>query len=238
MKTRVITLISGIGMVLFIATYAHAQVASSARAGASGSGHGRGSGHGHGTVSVGNRSDSPEHGKQSMKAVGQFSNGVTVSITTYVESPDAPNAPKVPLAGGIQVGNNIIHRDIRFQDNARYGYDLEVEPIGDGRQFKVSFAPFSPKAAQRLRERRWKYNDQGAEARWKSTDQAAAETTVLSLPRLPEPLTIEEGDMIELEVLVNPQTGVRVIDLIKVTRNGEGELNKKGASAKSGVSNK
>ncbi len=233
MKTRVITLIGGIGMILFMAASVHAQVASSARAGVSGSGHGRG------MVSVDNRGGSPEHGKQSMKAVGQFPNGVTVSITTYVESPDAPNAPKPSLAGGIQVGNNIIHRDIRFRDNARYGYNLEVEPIGDGRQFKVSFAPFSPKAAQRLRERRWKYNDQAAEERWKHADQGAEETTVLSLPRLPEPLTIEEGDMIELEVLVNPQTGVKVIDMIKVTRNGEGELNKKGgASAKSGTSNK
>lgn len=73
---------------------------------------------------------------------------------------------------------------------------------------------------------------------WKSTDPATAEATVRSLPRLPEPLTIGEGDMIELEVLVNRQTGIKVIDLIKVTRNGEGELNKKGSSAKSGVSNK
>ncbi|MFL6207427.1 MAG: hypothetical protein ACJ74W_01165 [Pyrinomonadaceae bacterium] len=101
--------------------------------------------------------------------------------------------------------HNTIHRVLvdaagRFV----FGYDLTVEPLTPARRFKVTVKPLSPEFEQQLRAR----------ARDGSAPQSALRAA--TLPRAAEAQTLDDGDAFELDLLINPQTGVHVTDVVKV----------------------
>ena len=137
-----------------------------------------------------------------MKAVGRFSGGPSVEITTHLEG---QGDSKALLGGGIMLDqSNVIHRHLSVQDSMHYGYDLVVEPIAGTLQFKVSFQPLDPKTVQHLRDKR-------------SGRDPGQDFEVSPLPRYPDPQVVSAGDVLALDILINPQTGMKIVDRIKVT---------------------
>lgn len=90
---------------------------------------------------------------------------------------------------------------IDTERNVYFGYDLVVEPDVKEKQFKLTFKSLSV-PAERI-------SMSGNASR-------NSKLTAMSLPKYPEPQIVQEGDTLALDVLVNPQTGVKIVDLIKV----------------------
>jgi hypothetical protein len=99
--------------------------------------------------------------------------------------------------------HNTIHRVVLDRGgNPVFGYDLVVEPADAGRKFRVTAQPLAAEFERRLRARR-----AGAQAN---------PPPIPTLARAAAPQTLEDGDAVALDLLVNSQTGVRVVDVIKV----------------------
>jgi hypothetical protein len=100
---------------------------------------------------------------------------------------------------------HVIHRVLVDSDgDFVFGYDLFVEPLADARQFKVAVRPLDEKFAQQLRE-----------GRASAARSAQAAININTLPRSTETQTIDDGDAFALDLLVNPRTGLKIVDLVK-----------------------
>lgn len=99
---------------------------------------------------------------------------------------------------------NVIHRVILDREgNLVFAYDLHVEPHAPVRRFTVTAKPLDTEfERQLLRARR-------------SPSSAAA--SIPTLARAAGPRTLDDGDSVSLDLLVNPKTGVRVSDVFKVS---------------------
>ena len=101
---------------------------------------------------------------------------------------------------------NTIHRVILDRDgNVLFAYDLGVEPLAGSRQFRVTARPVGAEFSRRL-----------ARARRLAAATAGDAPGVPTLARPAEPQTLDDGDALALDLLVNQQTGVRVVDVVKV----------------------
>jgi hypothetical protein len=90
--------------------------------------------------------------------------------------------------------------------NFFFGYDLVVEPVADAKQFRVSVRPLSAEDEKELRART------AFKTRRIHPDYNAA-----GLSRASGPQIIQDGDAFALDVLVNPQTGGRIVDVVQVS---------------------
>lgn len=103
--------------------------------------------------------------------------------------------------------NNVIHRVLVDPDGGYvFGYDLVVEPVNASKQFKVSVQPLTTEFEERLRAR------QPASSR-----RAQQGLSISTLPRSTDLQTIEDGDAFTLDLLINPQTGIKIVDLVKLS---------------------
>jgi hypothetical protein len=87
-----------------------------------------------------------------------------------------------------------------------FGYDLVVAPVAETRQFRVSVRPLGAEDEKELRART------SFKTRRMHPDYNAA-----GLSRASEPQVIEDGDAFALDVLVNPQTGGKIVDVVQVS---------------------
>ncbi len=131
-------------------------------------------------------------------------------VTTHGATPAAAaelaavQAALVPQA--LLGERNTIHRVlVDAAGNFVFGYDLTVEPLAAARRFKVYVKPLSQEFEQQLR------------ARARTTGAAHSALSAATLPRSAEAQVLDDGDAFELDLLVNPQSGVRVTDVVKVT---------------------
>jgi hypothetical protein len=97
--------------------------------------------------------------------------------------------------------NHVIHR-VLLNAKGRYvfGYDLSVQALASARSFKISVTPLNPQVESKL--------------------LAAAEgkpSHIATLPRTAEPQTLDDGDSFTLDLLVNEQTGIKIVDFVKVS---------------------
>jgi hypothetical protein len=102
----------------------------------------------------------------------------------------------------LDVGNTIHRVVLDREGNPVFGYDLVVEPLGDARKFRVTARPLGADFERQLRVRR--------------ASAATPAAPVPTLARATDAQTLDDGDALALDLLVNPQTGVRVVDVIKV----------------------
>ncbi len=150
-----------------------------------------------------NSSPSHDAEKNFMRTSVGFQGGVWVTVTTYAILPDGTKEHG-DVTGGMAAGKEgVIHRHIETTD-ACYGYDLAIQPAKDASlpRFQVSFRPVDPVWQKQENDRIQALNKKGC--------------TLVSLPELPEPQMVANVDTITLEVLSNPQTGVKIVDAIKV----------------------
>ncbi|MGI9105625.1 MAG: hypothetical protein ACR2G4_05190 [Pyrinomonadaceae bacterium] len=108
--------------------------------------------------------------------------------------------PQVLLADG-----HVVHRLlINAAGNFVFGYDLVVEPVAATKQFKVSVKPLSAEFERQLIARQPAAAD-------------GATSNVSTLSRAADAQVIEDGDAFALDLLVNAQTGVKIVDIVKVS---------------------
>lgn len=125
-------------------------------------------------------------------------------------------------------GSNTPTSELRFDSTAihrvwvdkkagtYFGYDLQIEPMPNGRTFRLSFGPLSVPAYVPSNGARV-----GARAGSSNGPASVVGFRQLGTMRFPDPLEIEDGDTVSLDVLINPQTGVKLIDLITVSAYGQ-----------------
>ncbi len=124
-----------------------------------------------------------------------------------------------------------VHRVLADRETGAYfGYDLVIESDIAPNKYKVSIRPLSINPPEQMR---------------------LSDLTARSLPKYPEDMTVEDGDTIALDILYNPQTKVKIVDLIKITTkkpqtsdsslftttaSGSGSISKSGSSSGSVLS--
>ncbi len=127
--------------------------------------------------------------------------GVTVSNTSV-----ATAASRTPERG-------VFRRVLRLSDGRAIIYEITVKRLDEGKQFEVTVGMWTPTPE---------------EAREMEIDPARVETNFLS--NYTAPLSINDGDMLAVDVLVNPRTGVKLVDYFRITsrppvvRRGIGSL--------------
>ncbi len=131
-----------------------------------------------------------------------FKNGITIAVKTETTPTDSANNALTNISSSYSTYSNnslenTMHRLMTDKKNKLYfGYDLVVEPQSEKNKFKVSIKPLSINPNKLLK-----------------VDNFTAQV----LPKYPEELLIDEGDIITLEILENAQTRVKIFDLIKIT---------------------
>lgn len=115
--------------------------------------------------------------------------------------------PQVLLAD-----NYVVHRVlVDAEGSFVFGYDLTVEPVAATKQFKVSVKPLNAEFEQQLRAR------QSTAANATAGSANRAPHNVSTLPREGVAQIIDDGDAFALDLLVNAQTGVKIVDVVKVS---------------------
>lgn len=137
-----------------------------------------------------------------------------VAFKTEAISPDKQNAsaPTVDLQAAIKPQvlvdeNHVVHRVFVDASGALiFGYDLVIEPLVNTRQFKVRVRPLDPEFEKRMRARQ--------PAR---TGRTALGLNTSTLPNSTEAQIIDDGDGFALDLLINSQTGVKIVDVVKAS---------------------
>ena len=100
---------------------------------------------------------------------------------------------------------NLLHRVfVDSRSGMFFGYELLVERAGDSKQFRVAVRPLSEDYLRRLAER-----PAFRKRRLHPSYNASAFSTA--------PQTIGDGDTFALDVLRNPRTGAKIVDVITVS---------------------
>ena len=128
--------------------------------------------------------------------------GMTVLFMSDLQ----PGSSNSETLDWMSASDEVIHRGL--YDKARrlnFGYDLRVEPVEGSTKVRVSVEPISPSAMTRVRE---SFDREG-----KTLPDPS------DILRYPAPQVVEDGDAFSLEIAVNRHTGVKLIDLLMVSRD-------------------
>jgi hypothetical protein len=133
---------------------------------------------------------------------------------SYVAKPPLLPGQHLSIQGNTEVmhtnatdGNPVVfHRFLTDPASKTYwGYDVVVEPTGERGSAILRFQPFSLRADQLPKE------------------YQAAEFRSLGVPEFPSQ-TFQSGQMIAIDLLINPRTGQKIVDYIQVTFEPTGEV--------------
>jgi len=128
--------------------------------------------------------------------------GMTVLFMSDVQ----PGSTDSEVWNWFSASEDVIHRVL--YDRVRslnFGYDLRLEPVEGTTKVMVTVKPISPSAMSRVK------ND--LDRMGKSMPEPS------DILRYPEPQVVEDGDAFSLEIAVNRRTGVKLVDLLMVSRD-------------------
>jgi hypothetical protein len=135
--------------------------------------------------------------------IARLNGGGFVAFKTTTE----PASAQEFSFSGAENDSNVVHRVLIDKSGKFYfGYDLEVDPLVDARKFRVRVLPLSKDFAQQLRSRK------DFKATPLSSDSKMAPISKSSTVEL-----LDDGDTVALDVLFNPETKIKIIDLISVS---------------------
>ena len=129
----------------------------------------------------------------------------TAWIDTKKTSAEVQRAPAIVGSDAIADGDRVIHRVL--QDTAGrfvFGYDLWVAPDPASKQFKLVVRPLDPHFESKLRAGN---PNEGAPSHSEN---------ISTFPRSTEPQTLDDGDAFSLDLLINQNTGVKIVDVVRV----------------------
>ena len=129
-------------------------------------------------------------------------NGASLYFSTRVTAKDEQKLIPTQLSFHRE---NVVSRILLDEvSGVWFGYDLTVEPIEGTKQFKFTVKNLNPEVAQQLQGNEWFRN---ATAKGRNREFNIS---------LPHPRLIDDGDTIELTLMVNRTTGDAMTDLITV----------------------
>ena len=146
-----------------------------------------------------------QEGKQQQQLVIPMRGGYFVAFTTAAD-PARASALSSSFAEAYYQSHTIRRVFVDSGSDFFFGYDLLVEPIADTKQFRVSTRPLSADDWKDLRGRT------AFKTRRVHPDYNAAVLARASVPQV-----VDDGDAFALDVLVNPQTGGKIVDLVQVS---------------------
>ena len=82
-----------------------------------------------------------------------------------------------------------------------FGYDLVIQPAAASKTFTIAVKPLDSQVEEKL---------------LKSSPEVQP-ARIATLPQTAEPQILDDGDSIALDLLVNQNTGVKIVDLVKVS---------------------
>jgi hypothetical protein len=94
----------------------------------------------------------------------------------------------------------VFRRILRLSDGRAIIYEIAVAQLDDNKSFEVSLGSWTPTAE---------------EAREMGINPARLEANFLG--KYPRPITVNDGDLLALDVLLNPRTGVKLVDYFRIT---------------------
>jgi hypothetical protein len=131
-------------------------------------------------------------------AVG-FPSGIYVRTGHGTIPPGATDlrVAKRIMTGGQQSASpdNTFRRILTLADGRAIIYEVSIKPLADRSRFEVKLSPVTPTAAQ---AKEW------------GVDPLRVETNFLK--NYAAPLTVKKGDTLAIDSLINPQTGVKLVD--------------------------
>lgn len=134
----------------------------------------------------------------------------TEAVTPDTQNTSATSAIDLQSVVKAQVlvdENHVVHRVLVDGNGALiFGYDLIIEPLVNSRQFKVSVRPLDAEFEKQMRARQST-----------RTGRVAVQMNASTLPRPTEAQIIDDGDGFALDLLINPQTGVKIVDVVKAS---------------------
>ena len=136
-------------------------------------------------------------------ASARLDNGVSVGFALLRSGPADPSAAIGDTALARSNGVSRILWD--RETGAYFGYEVEVRRHRASRPFRVTVRPLDPAVEGSVRER-------------VSCAGCPPATPLTMAPaRYPAPQQLAEGDSLTLELLANPTTGERILDVVKVS---------------------
>ena len=137
----------------------------------------------------------------------QVSNGGFVSFRS--ETPGSNNAPETQSLASLLYSqavageNRIIHRVLTdAQQNVVFGYDLQITADPITRKFSLAVLP-----ADEVFRRTF----------LKDYTTPRPNGSFATFPKSTTPQTLDDGDAVSLELLVNNESGVKIVDVVSVT---------------------
>ena len=127
--------------------------------------------------------------------------------TAWTDFRQAFDLRQLPAALGSQAvadRNQTIHRVLRDNDGRFvFGYDLWINGDPTTKQFKISVKPLDLELQNTLR----------------ANNETLPVETISTFPKPTEPQILDDGAEFSLDLLINKNTGVKIIDVVKVTFN-------------------
>lgn len=129
----------------------------------------------------------------------------TAWTDTKKASPQLQQVPAVLSSKALPDKNRTIHRVLKDTGGRFiFGYDLWVGPNPETKQFKIIVRPLDPEFESKLRA-----------GNPSEGEQPQAES-ISTFPEPTEPQTLDDGDAFSLDLLVNQNTGVKIVDVVRV----------------------
>jgi hypothetical protein len=129
----------------------------------------------------------------------------TAWTDTKKASPQLQQVPAVLSSKALPDKNRIIHRVLKDTGGRFiFGYDLWVGPNPETKQFKIIVRPLDPQFESKLREGN------------PSEGELPQAETISTFPQPTEPQTLDDGDAFSLDLLVNQNTGIKIVDVVRV----------------------
>ncbi len=160
---------------------------------------------------------SAQEGKSVQQMVVPLENAGYVAFKTEAVSPETQNAStssELDLQSVVKPQvlvdeNHVVHRVLVDTSGVLiFGYDLVIEPLVNSRQFKVSVRPLDPEFEKRMRARQPTRTGRAG---------GGLQLNTSTLPRSTEAQILDDGDGFALDLLINPQTGVKIVDVVKAS---------------------
>jgi hypothetical protein len=121
-------------------------------------------------------------------------------------STELQSGPSVLSSRAVMDDRHIIHRVL--EDSAGefiFGYDLLVSANPTAKQFKIEVRPLDRQFENKLRAEKTR-----------GADPARADIAA-TFPKAAAPQMLDDGDAFSLDLLINQNTGVKIVDIVRVT---------------------
>lgn len=151
--------------------------------------------------------------------------GISIAFQTEIRSMKGQEKLReISNAGHSWIQNeDVIHRIISDRESGLiFGYDLVIEYGGAPGRYKVSVNRLSQEKGKEIRV--FDTSKLGKGTKIIDTNKPgtlAIEKTIQPLSKYPAPVLVEAGDTIELNILENPKSLEKVVDVIKIVSRSE-----------------